>query len=76
MNNQRRKRIESIIERMQALESEIEEELEQEQEYFDNMPEAIQGGEKGDKSQEVIDLIERAHEASQECISNLEEAII
>lgn len=32
----------------------------EEQDYFDNMPEAIQAGDKGDRATEVVDALEEA----------------
>lgn len=67
MNKIRRKELARIIEKLEALEalrSEIQEELEavmdEEQEALDNMPEGLQDSEKGQQMQEYIDSMEYA----------------
>jgi len=67
MNAKRRKQIEGVVTQLGSIEDsiasvveEIQSIKEDEQEYYDNMPESLQGGEKG--------------EAAQDAISNLEEA--
>lgn len=68
MNKDRRKEIQNLISRMAELESlrdELKEAIEavrdEEQEYYDNMPEGLQGSDRG--------------YAAEEAISNLEDAI-
>lgn len=58
MNNARRKRIQEIIAQMDGISAAIEEIKDEEQAYFDNMPESFQNGDKGSKSQEAIDALE------------------
>lgn len=68
MNNNRRKRLEHIKERIESLMSELtcdlKEELElilsEEQDCYDNMPESLQNGERGEASQQAIDGIQQA----------------
>ena len=67
MNKIRRKELARIVEKLETLEalrSEIQEELEavmdEEQEAFDNMPESLQESEKGQQMQEYIDAMESA----------------
>jgi flagellar biosynthesis chaperone FliJ len=69
MNAERRKQIEtarvlvhsafSTLEEARSLLSDIRDE---EQEYYDNMPESLQGGEKGDKANEAVNALESAHD--------------
>lgn len=73
MNNDRRKRIATIIVKVAALSDvfdelrgEIEEVRDEEQEYYDNMPESLQGGEKGDVAQAAVDALEEAISALEE----------
>ncbi len=42
------------------VQSQLETLRDEEQEYYDNMPEGLQAGEKGDKAQEAIDSIDEA----------------
>lgn len=58
MNAERRK----VLDKAETLISEARELLEQvkdeEQEYFDNMPESLQSGERGQKAEQCVDLID------------------
>lgn len=74
MNAQRRKLIEELHRRLSFLHIDIEELKDQEQEYYDNMPESLQGSDKGDKAQTAIDALEAAYDNLEECLSSLEEA--
>jgi len=67
MNNQRRKDLKAIQERFSDLQSTITELLsdleslkDEEQEYFDNMPEGLQGSEKGEKAENAISYLDEA----------------
>lgn len=48
MNKERRKAISDLVDRVEELKAEVESLMNEEQEYYDNMPESIQNGEKGD----------------------------
>lgn len=86
MNAARRKQIAAVlvqIEEMRnlydAIKSEVETIRDDEQEYHDNMPESLQGGEKSEKSQSAIDALESVCEAFDGLeidgvVSSLEEA--
>lgn len=70
MNNERRKalrdlaaRIDTKIDELSELMSELETLKEEEQEVFDNMPESFQQGERGEKVQSAIDNLEEATSA-------------
>lgn len=65
MNAQRRKTLAALRDRMTELQSQVTtlaEDLQDvcnaEQDYFDNMPESLQDGDKGQKAQAAIDLME------------------
>lgn len=66
MNKQRRKQIDQIITRLQdelaplidSIREEIETIRDEEQEYYDNMPESLQSGDKGDVAQSAIEALE------------------
>ena len=68
MNKERRKKIEEIAVKLDALQTEITEVQSEEQDTFDNMPENLQQGEKADAMQAAIDSMEDA-------ISHLDDAI-
>lgn len=75
MNKQRRKVIRELIEQAQELNQQIEEVLQEEQDYYDYMPENLQGSERGENAQEAICNLEDAQSSIEDCISNLEAAI-
>lgn len=50
MNKQRRQQPNELAEKIRALKDEVETLRDEEQDYYDNMPESFQGGEKGDKA--------------------------
>lgn len=67
MNDERRKALNAVKERIetaQAILDEARSDLEtlrdEEQEYYDNMPESFQGGDRGDKAQTAIDQLDSA----------------
>lgn len=74
MNKDRRKTIATIVEdannvsadlaklmeRIASIKGAAEAVMEEEQEYYDNMPESLQNGEKGQAAEEVISQIEDA----------------
>lgn len=67
MNKERRKDLNEIAEAIYDLRERIENCREEEQEYFDNMPENFQFGERGEAAEEAIDNLDSA-------ISSIEEA--
>ena len=58
MNAERRKQIARALALVAEAQSIIESARDDEQEYLDVMPEAIQNGDKGTKAQENIDTLE------------------
>lgn len=74
MNNQRRKAISALVSQIEQLLSDVESIRDEEQEYFDNMPESLQGGEKGETSQAAIDSLESAYNDLESVRDQLEEA--
>lgn len=71
MNNNRRKEIANAIRQIENVVSSI---LADEEEAFDNMPESLQGSERGDMSQEAQDNLSSAVDALEEAIICLEDA--
>lgn len=86
MNKQRRKDIDSIIERLHEIKSTFEDVLtdvegvrDEEQESYDNMPEGLQQTERGEIAQEAIDKLDEVYSALEDLdlddlIGMLEEA--
>jgi len=62
MNKARRNRLEKLI-------GELVEVREDEQEAFDNLPESLQSGERGEAIESAIDSIEEAMDALTEAIT-------
>lgn len=71
MNNERRKEIAKAI---HSIESVIQDILSDEEEAYDNMPESLQGSERGIASEEAQDSLSAAIEALEEAVMCLEEA--
>ena len=71
MNNERRKKIKKIISDLESSKMLLEDVLVDEESSFDNMPEGLQYSEKGEASQEAIDLMNEAVEGFEEVIDNL-----
>ena len=68
MNKARRKVIEDLKARLEEIKSELEFVQEQEQEAFDNLPESLQGAERGQQMETYIDNMAYA-------VSNIEDAM-
>ncbi len=74
MNNARRKEIDKLTAQIEEIKEAIEALRDEEQEAFDNMPESLQDGERGEKMQSAIDALEYAADDLQECLDHLSEA--
>lgn len=73
MNKERRKEIEAIraeLDKAQAIIDGARERLDtvkdEEQEYYDNMPESLQSGEKGERASVAVDALENAFNSLEE----------
>lgn len=67
MNNARRKEIQKLSTdladlqgKIQDIANQLESIKDEEQEYYENMPESLQGGDKGDRAQEAVSSMEDA----------------
>jgi len=67
MNAKRRKSLSKLADKIEELKAELSLLIEEEQEYFDNMPESFQVAEKGENTESVIETLTSA-------FTNLEEA--
>lgn len=86
MNNARRKaiaevqdQIGSAVAMLEAAKADLESLRDEEQEYLDNMPESLQGGEKGEAAQAAVEKMDEAINAIEEFLDadadgNLNEA--
>jgi flagellar biosynthesis chaperone FliJ len=68
MNKERRRQLTEALEMLTVVKDRLEIIRDEEQEYYDNMPESFQDGTKGERAQEAIDSIESI-------ISSLDDAI-
>ena len=75
MNNERRKQLRKLIEKMEILKDELETIESDEQEYFDAMPENLQGSINGMNSEEAVDKMADAIVCVEEAIGMIEEII-
>ena len=60
MNKQRRKEIARAVAMIEEAKSILETCRDEEQDYFDNMPESFQDGQKGEDAQTAIDALDEA----------------
>lgn len=74
MNKYRRKEICEIIKKLEKLKEEIEMVFYEEQDYYDNMPENLQGSERGEIAENAISELEEALDNIDNAIENLETA--
>jgi hypothetical protein len=74
MNNIRRKSIATIQAKLVELREELENIQNEEQEYHDNMPEGIQGSEKGEKADAAVNVLGDAISALEEISEYLDSA--
>jgi hypothetical protein len=75
MNKNRRKRLESIQEKITLLREDLELLKGEEQDYFDNMPENLQGSDKGQKAEDCIINLEGALIDIESACDNIDNAI-
>lgn len=75
MNAPRRKAIQEIIEKCEDLKSQIETIKDEEQEAFDNMPENLQGSERGEAMEAAADNLDSAFSSMEEVLDYLTSAI-
>lgn len=75
MNNERRKAIEKVQEELQQLYSKLDDLRSDEQDAFDNLPESLQNGDRGEQMQAAIDAIENAMSQIDEARNELDTAI-
>jgi len=74
MNIERRKRIEEARALLEQAKEIISGCQEQEREYFDNMPEAFQQGERGQRAEEAADALDSATTSIDEALDAAERA--
>jgi len=75
MNKARRKQIMEVVEKLRPLKEELESIAADEQEYFENMPESLQGSERGQQAEETMYELDTQHETLDEIIDALTEVV-
>lgn len=75
MNKNRRQQLRKLIEKMESLKKELEIIESDEQEYFDTMPESLQGSMNGMNSEEALDKMSDAIACVEEAIEAIEKII-
>jgi hypothetical protein len=75
MNKLRRKDLERARALIDEARSIIETAAEEERDYYDNMPEAIQASERGDMAEEAASALESAVEQLDEALDSIETAV-
>ena len=73
MNKDRRKSISDNIKLLENIKSKLEDILSDEEMYFDNMPENLQGSIRGEVSENAIDALNEAIENLDSVIDSLNE---
>lgn len=73
MNKDRRARIQDLVNRLECIKEELETIRDEEQDYYDNMPESIRGGMKGEKAEEDIENLEEAYAGIEQALDYLQE---
>lgn len=74
MNKQRRKELNDIINKLSDLKDDIVALRDEEQDYYDNMPENLQGGERGEMAENAINEMDNAESSIEDAICSLETA--
>ena len=75
MNEDRRKQIQGIIDKMQDALQELVDIESDEQDYYDRIPDGIQAGERGQKADDAITELSEAQDSINEAIGKLETAM-
>jgi hypothetical protein len=75
MNEERRKKLKEVQSKISDAQSEIKDIKSTEEEAYDNMPDSLKEGEKGEKAQGVIEALSEAHDALQNASDQIDSAI-
>ena len=71
MNKQRRNEIKNLSQRLRQINSGLQKVLDDEQDYYDNIPENLQTSSRADDSEEAIDQLTEVIEEIEELIGTL-----
>ena len=74
MNKERRKALQSIVDRLTELGEELAAIRDEEQEAYENLPEGIQSSERGEMMDAAIGYLDEAFDGIESIIENIESA--
>lgn len=74
MNKYRRNRLQKIYDAISAIQADLEEVRDEEQEAFDNMPEGLQCSERGEAMETALSELEDALYSMEEMLEHIETA--
>lgn len=75
MNKARKQQLRKWLQDMEAIKSELENILYDEQSYYDNVPENLQYSRRAEDSENAIEQMEEAVSSIEEAISTVEEIV-
>ncbi len=75
MNKARRKQIQDIYDKLEEFRDEIEQVKNDEEEAYENMPDSLKYGERGESMESAIDILDSAYGDVDSAIMGLEEII-
>lgn len=75
MNNIRRSSIRSLIDKLEHYRTQFEKIRDEEQEYYDRIPENLQGSYRADESLDAIECLDNVIENLTDAIDNAEESM-
>lgn len=75
MNNARRKKLNTILEKIVEIHTALEEVKDEEQEYFENIPENFQSSERYEKAETAVAALEDALSMFDDIADNIDTAL-
>lgn len=75
MNKKTREAIRAMVEKLEELQPDLEQLLENEQEKLEALPDSFQGGPTAEAFEEAISNLEQAEQSLQELMDNLNAAV-
>lgn len=75
MNNARRKKLNTILEKIVEIHNALEEIKDEEQEYFENIPENLQSSERYEKAENAVAALEDALAMFDDIADNIDTAL-
>lgn len=73
MNAERRKRLEKVLDDLEGMQEEIDSICKEETEAYENMPESLQGSERGETMSNNVDLLDDIKDEMENISENIQE---